>query len=613
MSVTRQIQRIGILLTVGLILGWEADAGEADFHRVAAQFPDRQIQSLEEIASAVSSASMEVGAALLFLNRDLPRANALLQTFDNRGAGLLQYPVVLRILREYGRREEQLHPPARLHLEKQIAEFILTREIPTLSPMADPDSPESRQILETSLLLLWAQHVAEATPGFVWPNKMANQTLLNQYQNDAHQWLDFRLRHGLEERGSLYTSYTLAALLNLRDFTRDPVLQTKADGVCDFITADLAQESLHGHWGGARLRSFESLGPLPGERLQAIWFGAPLPPGLDGEINTLTLILGHTGYRPPPVLTGLGCDPEARGTYEIKNRYFREMASSGPSRPGIVYSYVTPSYILGSFYLRDEPVPWQSRPWDLLVTDAEGMGHHFFTFTGDQLFSGRRPPLSGEYYLWNSTCLQYQNVLFCQFHRSDRKRADSGKNVNRIDLRHVLQPTRVWIPDSFAAVSEEASWWFARMENVFLAFRPVTGHSYWWRTAESRQPFVDNASILSFQDLATGFLLEVEDAAHFASFEQFKSDVQQSPLEIDSDSITYVSRRGDVFLFPLNGGDFLVNGRVVDPPQDPAFQLYASPFIQSQYGSGLFKAEWRGSSLTLDFQDPKHPQRIMEP
>jgi len=84
-------------------------------------------------------------------------------------------------------------------------------------------------------------------------------------------------------------------------------------------------------------------------------------------------------------------------------------------------------------------------------------------------------------------------------------------------------------------------------------------------------------------------------------------------LEIDSDSITYVSRRGDVFLFPLNGGDFLVNGRVVDPPQDPAFQLYASPFIQSQYGSGLFKAEWRGSSLTLDFQDPKHPQRIMEP
>ncbi|MFB3784797.1 MAG: hypothetical protein ACE15F_00365 [bacterium] len=595
----------------GISLG--AAAVEEDAQSRIRQFPERQIQCLEEIAATVSGASMEVGAALLFLNRDLPRANQLLQTFDDREASLLQYPVILRILRGYAQQENRLEAAARNHLERQMADFILNRETASLSPMADPYSPESRQILETSLLLLWAQHVADTTPEFAWPNTMTNKALLSQYQKDAHQWLDRRLRQGLEERGSVYTSYILAALLNLRDFTGDGLLRTKADAVCDYITADLAQESIRGHWGGARLRSFESLGPLPGERLHTLWFGDPLPPGPDGAINALTLILGHTGYRPPPVLVRLACDPAGRGAYEIKNRYHRALAGSTDSDAGFLYQYAAPSFILGSFYLRDEPVPWQSRPWDLLVTDAEGMGHHFFSFTGDQLFSGSRPPLNGEYYLWNSTCLQYKNVLFCQYHRSDRKRADAGKTGNRADLRHVQLPTRVWIPDAFVAVSQEEAWWFARLGDVFMAFRPITGRGYWWRTAESRQSFIDNASILAFQDLNAGLLLEVEEAAHFASFEQFKKDVLQSPLEIDTDSVTYVSRRGDVFLFPLDGGEFQVNGRVMDPPRDPSFQLFSSPFTQSQYGSGLFKAEWREWSLILDFRDPQKPQRIIKP
>ncbi len=590
-----------------------AAAGEDGTPRPVDPFPARQIQCLEEIASTVTGASVEVGAALLFLNRDLPRANQLLQAFDDRDAGLLQYPVVLRILRGYAGQEGRLEPAARNHLERQMAGFILNRETASLSPMTDPYSPESRQILETSLLLLWAQHVAEATPGFVWPNKMSNKSLLSQYQKDAHQWLDLRLRQGLEERGSVYTIYILAALLNLRDFTSDDRLRTKADALCDYITADLAQESLRGQWGGARLRSFESLGPLPGERLHFLWFGDALPPGPGGEVNALTLILGDTGYRPPPVLVRLAGAPAERGAYEIKNRYNRGPAGSPDTGTGILYNYVTPSFILGSFYLRDEPVPWQSRPWDLLVTDSEGMGHHFFSFTGDQLFSGSRPPLNGEYYLWNSTCLQYKNVLFCQFHRSDRKRADTSKLENRIDFRHVWLPTRVWLPDAFVAISQEEDWWFARLGDVFMAFRPVTGRGYWWRTAESRQSFIDNASILAFQDLNAGLLLEVEEASHFASFEQFKNDVLQSPLEIDADSVTYVSRRGDVFLFPLDGGEFQVNGRAVDPPQDPSFQLFSSPFTQSQYGSGVFKAEWQKWSLSLDFHDPMKPQRIIKP
>ena len=151
------------------------------------------------------------------------------------------------------------------------------------------------------------------------------------------------------------------------------------------------------------------------------------------------------------------------------------------------------------------------------------------------------------------------------------------------------------------------------MGDTYLAFRPTQGRSYWWRNAEFGQSTAGGAAILTFQDLSTAFLLEIEKANHFSSFEQFKKQVADSPLEIDNDAVTFVSRRGDVFLFPFDGGKFLVNGYEIDPKTDPKYDLYSSPYAQSKIGSSRFQANWQLFSLTLDLQNPLHPRRIIIP
>ncbi len=216
-------------------------------------------------------------------------------------------------------------------------------------------------------------------------------------------------------------------------------------------------------------------------------------------------------------------------------------------------------------------------------------------------------------YLWNASCLQYKNVLFNRFSRCGRRRPMEGSERERIDERYVQWPTRVWVSNAFGPVTQEGEWWFARMGSVYLAFRPLEGRSYWWQTTPANSTGGQGVSILSFQNLFTSFLLEVEDESHFTSYEQFQKEMQSAPLKIDEDSVTFVSRRGDVFLFPLDDDDFLVNGRALDPRAEEPFHLIDSPFVQADFGVGKLHVEWQNFSLSIDLSDPQNPQRMILP
>ncbi len=139
----------------------------------------------------------------------------------------------------------------------------------------------------------------------------------------------------------------------------------------------------------------------------------------------------------------------------------------------------------------------------------------------------------------------------------------------------------------------------------------ISGKSYWWRDIEFGEGAAGFASILSFLELETAFVLEVEEAERFSSFDQFKQQVIEAPFEADRNSISFVSRQSDVFLFPRNDGSFLVNGKEIDPINDSSYDLFSSPFVHSQYGSGVMKVDWPPDSVTLDFRDTANPKRII--
>jgi len=304
-----------------------------------------------------------------------------------------------------------------------------------------------------------------------------------------------------------------------------------------------------------------------------------------------------------------------RGTYESASCFSANTNKNIGERAKKLqkYSYVTPSYILSSFQLRSQMTPWHSRPWDLLVLDENNFGHHLFSFTGNELISGAKHIEQDEYFLWNSTCFQYKNVLFNRYHRCDRIRSNITDTEEFLDAAYVQWPTRIWIPNTFAPVIQNESWCFSQVGTIYLAFRPMQGRSYWWRTTELDPRTGSGSSILTFQNLYTSFLLEIESSSNFTSFDQFMNQVINSPLEIDNDSVTFVSRRGDVFLFPLDEDDILVNGNLVDAHADSANKLFNSPFIKSEYGSGVLDAKWKGYSLHLDLRDLEKPVRVVKP
>lgn len=603
---------VGIAVSLLFVRGNNSFAEEIDVQAIQKAYPQRQEQQLKIIAKPESQ-PIEQAAALFFLGLEPEHVNYLLGAFTAKDASPLQCALILRILIAGRGKPGVLTEKTIRSLETELAAWIQTSSLKIASRNLPVFLQENREIVEDSILLLWARQVKESTPEYRWPDAKTNEEHIKLHNQEAHQWIDRRLYYGYIERSSPRLNQSMAALLNLRDWSQDPSMQIKADAAIDLILADAAQESLKSQWGGIHCSDTESIYPLPCNRLQSILFGWPEAGDKQGVEDSIVLHFCHSQYRPPSVLTRLAQEYLIRGTYEIKNCFSRASRKAEETSSVKKYSYVTPAYILSSFPLRDESVPLMARPWDLMILDDKSIGYHLFTFTGVDLASGGVNASGQEIFMWNATTFQYKNVLFSRFSRCDRKRPRASDAAEFIDLRYAQLPTRIWVPNALAPVVQEGAWWFCRMDSVYLAFRPISGRSYWWRTADASSNAGGGTSILTFQDLFTGFLLEVETDSHFTSFDQFKDQVMNSPLEIDNDSITFVSRRGDVFLFPLDDGDFLANGRRIDPPADPAYQLFNSPFIHSDYGSGIIKAEWQGYSLLIDDSDPANPKRIADP
>ncbi len=592
-----------------------------DIQTIQQQYEQRQQDVLKDMAASEPTESVPdsliQGSALLFSHQDSDRANLLLRSFDSTQENPYSFALILRLLYSFQKPPVVLDLSVKNYLESVMAGWIQSSDWIQSADEQKPTSgfqgSEIDEIVKNSLGLLWAQYVEEATPEYKWPDKKSNSEHKKNLSRKTHQWLEQRIRTGFTERSSPITNQCMSVLLNLRDWSEDAALKIKADAVIDILVSDLAQESLFTQWGGVHCRDLESFYAIRGNRMQRILFGWPSSGERDSLDDSLVLPLCVSKYRPPSILVRLARECHERGTYESKNRFPGDPRNRAHAESQKKYSYVTPSFILSSFLLRDERVPWLSRPWDLMILDEDGNGHHVFTFTGNELASGKIDTQEENYFLWNATCFQYKNVLFSRFGRCDRIRANSGSIRERIDERYIQLPTRVWIPNSFAPIHEAGSWWFSQLGSVYVAFRPISGRSYWWQTSDPDTGNGNSTSLLSFQDLFTSFLLEVENASQFSSFDDFKDQMTQTPLKMDQTSLTFVSRRGDVFLFPLQEGNFMVNGHEVDLSEDPHYKLFNSPFIQSDYDSGYLKAEWQEYSLTIDIRDPAHPLRIVNP
>lgn len=565
------------------------------------EFPNRQMECLKEIADADNAPLFLKSAASVFLGEATQEAVQSLTTVSGSQMSMMDVTVMLRILcvENFA---QHLTDAARAGAEAGLIEFYQKRQ-EIIETEIDQRDSESQWVLRSTLLLMWAQYAKTHEVVFSLDEHKADAAYIDQLAS-VRAWLAERLQYGLADRGSAFRNQTLSCLLLLYDAAEDAELKRQVEACLDMAAADWAQESLHGVWGGARLRSLESISALPGDKASYIWFGAKTRELTDG-VDPATLHFASSQYRPPAAVIRIGAEREERAAYEIKTRYFGP--HDGVNQEGRKYAYVDPDFILGSFSMRNETTPWQSRPWELTLWDGESAENRLFAFAGRQFFSGSRPPYEENYDQWNASVYQYKNVLFSIFDASDQYLADK----ERPHLRYQKLPLRIWIDRSLQPVEFKNGWWFARLGGVYLAFRPVRGLSYWWRDIETETG--EGASILALQDLDSPFILELEQSERFLSFERFQQQVIEAPFIVEHNSVTFVSRRGDVFLFPLDGSEFLVNGYEVDPWSDPEYKLYGGRFVEAQPGTDVFKAEWKPFGVFIDRNDPYLPIRTLKP
>jgi hypothetical protein len=462
------------------------------------------------------------------------------------------------------------------------AEYTIDRH--DFPPYTYISQSDNHTTIQASSILLSAQMLKGESPEYA--------ELYENWRVWWSQFLDGLAKRGFWETASpTYVERHLAPIYNLYDFAEDPLIQKKAEMLLDWYWAEISQELLHGVRGGAKMRVY---GTSEGDRgaisaandtmygVHYLYFGDS-----DFEDNPrvpnaemYSAVFATSSYQPPDVILELGANPQARGSFEIKERrkgscFVWDQSNVGErAYNSRRYAYVTPDYILGSFQTDADK---QFMP---IAGQAPHMQNSlvFATSPEARISWGEQGFISSGHI----NVFQHKNVVI-------------ASQAGHPELRLAYHLPAAGVLDQ---VDEEDEWLFIKEGSAFAAIR-------------------------RFHEIL--IIEAARSSDHANDFARFKAAVKQTqistiPVDIDGGFIEYVSTNDDVMWFPLIDSDGScrygcscspsndklpkINGQVVDWN---AYPLFASHYVNSEWDSGLIQVMFNGKTLTLDFRDPNNP------
>lgn len=396
-----------------------------------------------------------------------------------------------------------------------------------------------------------------------------------------------RARKGLfiEMMSPAYNATLLKGVFNLHDFAEDPELRRRAGLFLDLYFAYWGQEQIDGVAGGGKARIYSDVAPRP-LGLGHLFFGVGPAPALHSELLTALT----TTWRPSLVVVDLVCDRPGRGTYEVIQRPLGLAADATHYAPpdyhlrtdtgGIVrYSYCTPEFILGTVMSEARP----ETDWTMISSQNRRQG---------ALFAGDPPAVispqceaTRDHRAYNTQwSVQRRGTLITQ-----KLRTAKGAGASRI-----------WFSGTGLAVpTEERGWIFTASALAYAAVKVVRGGTR-WEDATSSVP----GRWLYCEDEYSPVILEVASKHRFASPAAFRAAVADRRLDVaPGQPLRFRGLDGDTFtFFP----DTSAPPRINDVPVNYApARAFASPFLQSDWNSGLVHVRKGPRLLTLDFNPPE--------
>ena len=419
------------------------------------------------------------------------------------------------------------------------------------------------------------------------------------------KWFDERAKRGqfVEAGSPSYQGDSVAALFNLHDFAEDPELRKKAEMYLDLTYAAIAEETLLTTRGGPKSRVKVGHEYDEGfcDRGYDLLFNAP------GRTLTPLGVGAHStsNYYPPPVVVNLAKDVTERGTYVFAKRWPGPIAagrgknaadpdgslwrSLDPEQSVLRYGFAAPSCLIGSAGL------------DATRLDDASMG---FRWQGVVFASNPRarigfevkPASTRDWHGFNPFfSVQDRNILVTQ------RWAPAPPNPRSATPAYL----RVYFSPTLDQVQDERGWIFVQAGGAFAAVKVVAGGYQWtpaWKRADRLEK--DNKAFITLNAENAPVILVANQAADYQhDFEAFKAAVQAQPIRW-ADRVLHFATI--TFYGPSQPGQ--VNGQTVNLAPSRG---YDSPFIRSDWNSGLIYIRKGNDTEILDFSSPNHPSKCV--
>jgi hypothetical protein len=418
------------------------------------------------------------------------------------------------------------------------------------------------------------------------------------------KWIDARAKRGqfVEAGSPSYQAESIQAIFNLRDFAEDPILRKKAEMYLDLTYAVIAEETLLTSRGGPKSRVKVGHEYDAGtDRGYDVLFNAP------GRTYVPLGVAAHStsNYYPPPVVVNLARDTTGRGVHSFTTRWPGPVAEGGgksandpdgvlwrtldPERSVLRSGFATPNYVIGSAGL------------DAKWLDDASMGYRWqgVVFASDPVarigFEVKPADKTGWHGFNPFFSVQDRNVVITQ------KWAPVPPNPPTSQPSYL----RVYFSSVLDEVQEDGGWIFVRDAKAFAAVKVVAGGCQWtpaWKHAD-RLDKANLAFITLNAENAPVILIANQASDYENDFDAFKRAVKAQPIRYADGVLNFAT-----ITFYGTSRAPEVNGQMVNlaPPRG-----YDSPFIRSDWNSGLIYIRKGNDTAILDFRDPNNPVKTV--
>lgn len=393
-----------------------------------------------------------------------------------------------------------------------------------------------------------------------WPIEGMTPLTMAAYAEGLHQlWRDrplFMAKQGVWAEDQVYRCYSVASTYNLAYHADDPDIRRRAAMILDLHWLIYALHMVDGQLGGAMNRFKEGYETYHFDRgLGQYYFGGE---GF-GFHSTEVALLGD--YVPPDIAYDLMADPKKRGCFVYRERV-NQFSESGP--PTYKYSYVTPEYVVGSYIAHDL---------------TKGPGRYAERAFNGVTFGKARAMLRLEPVASWEGCRYMQNgpILLA-----------SGDGKVGGPFAAITQREKGGVPVKPATI--EGGWVFGEAGDAYFAIRPAEGQC------------ATDAKGVTWPDAKIPLVIHVGGATEDGSFDAFKKKILANRLAYKDGTLVYEDAKWGKMEFCPDAARPAeqwrrINGEPVALPD----KLFDSPYLTSDYNSGIVKAQFNGRTLTLNF------------